>query len=77
MKYKLVVFSFRAFFQKNLHFWDCEHFIIPFTDPINPMFSVLVWNYNNQVFDEVFSLLATFAMITEKLLFSYFHSNHC
>ena len=62
-------------FSSKCTFLRFQHFILPSTYPINSFFSVVVCIFKIHVFDEAFSVLTIIAMITEKITFSYFHSN--
>ena len=77
MKCKIVMFlTFAPFFSK-FTFSRLQYFMSPQTDSIRPSLALVVGIYKIQVFDKAFFLVATIAMITEKLPFCYFYSNHC
>ena len=76
MNSKIVMFLSFAPFSKNLDFWGCD-ILSHCTDPINPIFAVVVGIYKIQVFDKASLTCINPPMITEKLLFFYFHGNRC
>ena len=63
---------FGRFFQ-NVHFWGCI-FLVPIQS--SQFFSGRFF-YKIHGFVDAFILLATIALITEKLSFSCFHGKHC
>ena len=65
-----------AFF-KNLHFRDCDIFSHP---AVIQSIQLLQWWFESiriMFLTKLSFLVATAAMITEKLSFSYFYGNHC
>ena len=72
MKSQFVMFlTFFLFFWK-IKFLRLWLIMSSYSDPINPIFVVVLWIYKIQVFEEVFFLLATIAMTNEKLQFFQF-----
>ena len=64
-------------FSKNLHFWGC---VILSHPALIQSIQFLQWYFECIRFKfltELFFLVTTVVMITEKLPFSYFHGNHC
>ena len=64
-------------FSSKCTFLRLRLFISPRSYLINSIFRVVVCIYKNHVFDEAFLFLAIFAIMTEKMYFSYFHGNSC
>ena len=70
-----MLLTFVAF--SKIYISEVWYFISPCTDPVNPIFAVVVRIYKFKFLIKLFFLITTVAIITEKLPFSYFYGNHC
>ena len=74
---KLLCFLTYGLFSENIHFWGCNIFYRQVLIQSTQFYECLFASNKIHVLIKHIFVLATDAMVTEKLSFSYFHGNQC